>query len=89
MLPDETTAVVDRSTWTPQPVFGLVGSVGGVDRADLEATLNMGVGMVAVTAATDTDQVLQSLAEAGIPAWVCGEVTRGVGGTVTLVGDYA
>ena len=39
-----------RSTaarWTPQPVFDLVRRVGAVARADLERTLNCGVGMVA------------------------------------------
>jgi phosphoribosylformylglycinamidine cyclo-ligase len=89
VLPDDTAAVVDRSTWTPQPVFGVVGSVGGVGRADLEATLNMGVGMVAVTAAGDADRALHSLTESGVAAWVCGEVAAGEGGTVTLVADYA
>ena len=33
------------------PVFGLVGELGGVAQPELERTLNMGVGMVAVVAA--------------------------------------
>ncbi len=37
-------------TWTPQPVFDLVRRVGDVPQPDLEATLNCGVGMVALTA---------------------------------------
>src|SRR3954463_6941095 len=48
VLPAEVTVTLDRGTWTPQPVFGLVGEVGGVARDDLERTLNLGVGMVAV-----------------------------------------
>src|SRR3954471_7524359 len=47
VLPAELTARIDRSTWTPQPVFALVRDVGGVPLDDLEQTLNMGVGMVA------------------------------------------
>ena len=51
VLPEELTATVDRSTWSPAPVFDLVRQVGGVDQADLEMTLNCGVGMVALVAA--------------------------------------
>src|SRR4051794_306325 len=46
VLPEEVTVTIDRSTWTPQPVFRLVQEVGALPRQDLERTLNMGVGMV-------------------------------------------
>ncbi len=88
VLPATTRAVIDRSTWTPAPIFDLVADVGRLDRADIEATLNMGVGMVAVTTAEAGDTTLALLAEAGIPAWVCGEVAAGDGGVVTLSGHY-
>ncbi len=88
VLPATTRAVVDRATWTPAPIFDVVADVGRLDRADVEATLNMGVGMVAVTAADAVDAALALLAEAGISAWVCGEVAAGDGGGVTLSGDY-
>src|SRR5918993_1233169 len=39
---------IDRSTWAPAPIFGLVQQVGRISQPDLEATLNMGVGMAAV-----------------------------------------
>ena len=51
VMPVELTATIDRGTWTPQPIFDLVRRVGDVPQADLEATLNCGVGMVALTAA--------------------------------------
>jgi phosphoribosylformylglycinamidine cyclo-ligase len=76
VIPDELAVRIDRSTWTPAPVFGLVGQLGDVPQLELEKTLNMGVGMVAV------------LAERDIPAWVCGEVSTGTTG-VELQGDYA
>ena len=84
VLPDAVSAVVDRSTWSPQPIFGLVGDVGAVAQSDLEATLNMGVGMVAVTPATRPTRRSALLGEAGIAAWVCGEVGDRPGGTVEL-----
>ncbi|MGH3497344.1 MAG: phosphoribosylformylglycinamidine cyclo-ligase [Nocardioidaceae bacterium] len=89
VLPDTVSVTIDRSTWSPQPVFGLVADVGHVDRADLEQTLNVGVGMVAVTAPASAAQALTLLAEHGVDAWICGEVGGTPGGTVTLHGEYA
>ena len=56
VLPGHLAATVDRASWSPAPIFGLVGGVGGVARDELERTLNMGVGMVAVVAAQDADR---------------------------------
>jgi phosphoribosylformylglycinamidine cyclo-ligase len=94
VLPAGLEATVDRSTWSPAPVFGLVREVGAVKREDLEATLNMGVGMVAVVAAKDADGALRLLGERGVPAWVVGTVGRSGGpagagsGGVALVGEH-
>jgi phosphoribosylformylglycinamidine cyclo-ligase len=74
VLPEEVTVRLDRSTWTPPPVFELVRQVGGVAQADLERTLNMGVGMVAVVDGDDVNRVLATLEEHDVTAWVCGEV---------------
>ena len=56
VLPPELTATIDRSTWTPAPVFDLVRRVGAVPQPDLEMTLNCGVGMVALVAPDDADR---------------------------------
>jgi phosphoribosylformylglycinamidine cyclo-ligase len=45
-----------------------------VSQADLEGTFNMGIGMVAVTEREAADAAVQTLAAAGLPAWLCGEV---------------
>ena len=50
VLPQGMTASIDRTTWSPRPVFGLVQSIGAVAQEEIERTLNMGVGMVAVVA---------------------------------------
>jgi phosphoribosylformylglycinamidine cyclo-ligase len=74
VLPRGLTAVVDRSTWTPAPVFGLVARLGRVPRADLERTLNLGVGMVAVVDPDVAGTAVARLAARGVPAWVLGTV---------------
>jgi phosphoribosylformylglycinamidine cyclo-ligase len=90
VLPVEVRATLDRSTWTPAPVFELVRRVGEVPQADLERTLNCGVGMVAVVAAADADRAVAALADHDVRAWVAGEVelAAGPGGTVELVGQH-
>ncbi|MEV5455054.1 phosphoribosylformylglycinamidine cyclo-ligase [Streptomyces sp. NPDC048405] len=91
VIPDGLHAVVDRSTWTPGAIFDLVGRTGKVERLELEKTLNMGVGMIAIVPEESTDVALTALADRGVDAWVAGEITdRGEHTTgAELVGDYA
>ena len=53
-------------------MFGLVQALGSVPWSDLENTLNLGVGMVAIVAPEAVDGVLAHAAELGLPAWVLG-----------------
>lgn len=88
VVPDSVSVRLDRSSWTPAPVFSLVGELGAVAQADLDQALNMGVGMVAIVAPDAADAALALLAEHGVDSWVLGEVgaadVHGVGGSVTL-----
>jgi phosphoribosylformylglycinamidine cyclo-ligase len=76
VLPVDLTAVLDRRTWSPDPVFTMIAQRGRVSRADMEQTFNMGVGMVAVISAEDSDRALAMLTARHIPAWVLGDVRR-------------
>ncbi|MFD5389520.1 phosphoribosylformylglycinamidine cyclo-ligase [Streptomyces sp. NPDC127074] len=92
VIPEGLRAVVDRSTWTPGAIFELVGQAGSVERLELEKTLNMGVGMMAVVPADSVDVALTTLADRGVEAWVSGEITERTGGdaeAVALTGDHA
>ncbi|MBZ4318029.1 phosphoribosylformylglycinamidine cyclo-ligase [Streptomyces huiliensis] len=90
VIPDHLHAEIDRATWTPDPVFTLVGEVGGVERLELEKTLNMGVGMMAVVPAESVDAALTTLADRGVESWVAGEITeRGDRAEAAVLGgDY-
>lgn len=91
VIPDTLHAVVDRSTWTPDPIFDLVGRTGNVERLELEKTLNMGVGMMAIVPQESVDVALATLADRDVEAWVAGEITERGEHTsgAELVGDYA
>jgi phosphoribosylformylglycinamidine cyclo-ligase len=90
VLPQEVSVRIDRGTWIPAPVFDVVRRVGAVSQEDLEATLNCGVGMVALLPANAVDRAVATLQRFGIPAWPAGEVTldHEHGGEVRLVGSH-
>jgi phosphoribosylformylglycinamidine cyclo-ligase len=91
VMPEELTATLERGTWTPAPVFDLVRGVGRVTQEDLEATLNCGVGMVALLDPEDVDAAVTLLGGYGIDAWVAGEVRAAGaddGGRVQLAGQH-
>ncbi|SDD62119.1 phosphoribosylformylglycinamidine cyclo-ligase [Auraticoccus monumenti] len=88
VMPGNVTAVVERSSWTPPAVFQVLRELGGLGTEDVEATLNMGVGMVAVVAPGSVDQALATLAGRGVQAWVCGRVEDRPGGRVEVRGEH-
>src|SRR5665811_1616625 len=75
VLPRDAFARVDRSTWTPPVVFDVVRELGQVPVADLERTLNMGIGFVAVLPPADLDPAIATLKGRGIDAWLLGRVS--------------
>jgi phosphoribosylformylglycinamidine cyclo-ligase len=103
VLPIGSWVEVDRSSWSPDPVFRVLADMGGMSLEDTEGTWNLGVGMFAVVAADAAASVIASIESAGIAAWVAGTVSigerslagfeqgaKGVnGGAVRLAGAFA
>src|SRR5918997_985716 len=92
VMPGSCEVRIDRTTWTPPPIFDLIAGLGKVSEADMEATFNMGVGMVLVLPADAADAGLSLLARRGVPAWVCGSVAPAGSGTrehASLFGAYS
>jgi phosphoribosylformylglycinamidine cyclo-ligase len=77
VIPQGLVAEVDRTTWTPAPVFSMIAQRGRVTRSEMEKTFNMGVGMVAVVAPEDTDRALAVLTARHLDCWVLGTVNKG------------
>jgi phosphoribosylformylglycinamidine cyclo-ligase len=90
VVPPGLMAEVDRGTWTPAPVFGMIAQRGRIDRAEMEKTFNMGVGMIAVVAPEDTDRALAILTARHLNCSIVGTVTKGSKGgpRVQLVGQH-
>ena len=81
ILPGGCDAVIETRSWQPPPVFAAVAAMGGIDRDEMFAVFNMGVGFVVVTG--DADAVVASLTASGREASVIGHVVAG-GGAVRL-----
>jgi phosphoribosylformylglycinamidine cyclo-ligase len=90
VLPEEVSVTLDRSTWTPAAVFDVVRRVGDLAQDDLEATLNCGVGMVALVPADEVDRAVETLARHDVRAWAAGEVRldHQRGGEVLMAGQH-
>jgi phosphoribosylformylglycinamidine cyclo-ligase len=92
VLPAGVRARIDRASWQPAPVFGLIQQLGSISQPDVEATLNMGVGMVAILPESSVDAAIALLADRGLPAWVAGSVEKADGSnqpSVQLFGAHA
>ncbi len=104
VIPTGLAANVARDSWQVPAIFSLVQAAGNVPWSDVESTLNLGVGMVAIVAPEDTDALVKASSQAGVHAWELGRVTaddgrasspdvvrgtKGVdGGAVMLTGTY-
>jgi phosphoribosylformylglycinamidine cyclo-ligase len=87
VLPGHVDAVLDRGTWSPAPIFGVLAGAGKVPLSEMERVFNLGVGMTAVVGRDSTDRALDLLAARGVPAWVLGEAVPGAG-EARLDGTY-
>jgi phosphoribosylformylglycinamidine cyclo-ligase len=91
VIPASCEVRIDRATWQPLPIFGLIQQLGKIIQPDIEATFNMGVGMVVIMPPDAVDEAVQLLAERGLGAWVCGTVAAarpGVREPVRLYGQH-
>jgi phosphoribosylformylglycinamidine cyclo-ligase len=80
VLPDGTEAVVRLDAWDVPPIFQWLQRSGGVPRADMLRTFNMGIGLILVVARDDADAVRAALRDAGEPrAGIIGEIAPGHG----------
>jgi phosphoribosylformylglycinamidine cyclo-ligase len=103
VLPRDAWVEVDRSTWSPAPVFRVLADLGGLELGATEGTWNLGVGFVAAVAAEKAEAAASALTAAGIATWPVGVVRDGArpegewmqgakgvdGGAVRLVGAFA
>jgi phosphoribosylformylglycinamidine cyclo-ligase len=78
VLPDGCAADVDRRAWAVPSIFRLLQARGRIADEEMFRSFNMGVGLIAVCAASARDQALRLLADEGEPgAAVIGTIVKG------------
>ena len=75
-LPPYLGAVVETSTWRPQPIFDLIAEASELDPHQLFGVLNMGIGLVTVVPRGAEDEALQRARALGVEPVVIGEVSN-------------
>ena len=102
VLPQQTWVELDRSTWSPPPVFRVLADLGDLSLEQTEGTWNLGIGFLAVVSADKAEAAASFLSRAGVQTWQVGVVNDGArpegafeqgakgvdGGAVRLVGTY-
>ena len=77
VIPSDVRLMIEKRSWTPQPIFQLIQAVGNVSDVEMYRTFNMGIGMVLIVDRMIAASVVQRLTEAGESAAVIGEVQDG------------
>ncbi|HUE06832.1 MAG TPA: phosphoribosylformylglycinamidine cyclo-ligase [Acidimicrobiales bacterium] len=79
VLPEGLGAVLRRSAWEEPRIFEEIRRLGAIDEDEMDRVFNRGIGMALAINFSDVDRVLSTLAAAGQPGAVIGEVARGSG----------
>jgi len=79
VMPDNTRAQIDKSSWELPEVFKWLQQQGNIDMEEMYRTFNCGIGMVAVVNNEDADTAIDILNKAGESAWKLGEITSSTG----------
>ncbi|HHF3357874.1 TPA: phosphoribosylformylglycinamidine cyclo-ligase [Haemophilus influenzae] len=74
VLPDNTKAVIDESSWQWPAIFNWLQEKGNISRYEMYRTFNCGVGMVIALPEKEVETALALLEQAGEKAWVIGKI---------------
>lgn len=83
VLPEGVGAEIDRTAWTPNPVFTWLVDTAGMDHDESYHVFNMGCGLVVVVDGAEEAQTIAALTDAGEEAWSMGRLVEGAGVTFT------
>ena len=77
VLPQGRHAVIERVSWPVPPIFRLIQKLGTVVQSEMDATFNMGLGMILVVAKKDADRAVGALKRMGERCYTIGEIRNG------------
>jgi phosphoribosylformylglycinamidine cyclo-ligase len=80
VLPQGRRAMIERGSWPVPPIFTLIQKIGAVAQAEMDATFNMGLGLILVVGKKDVDRLVSVLKRIGECSFVIGEIRQGARG---------
>ena len=78
VLPKNTKAVIDESSWEWQPVFKWLQEKGNIETYEMYRTFNCGVGMVIALPQSQVETALAILKQSGENAWLIGHIESAI-----------
>ncbi|NLG16571.1 MAG: phosphoribosylformylglycinamidine cyclo-ligase [Fibrobacter sp.] len=82
ILPENCNAVINTSSWTPDPIFQWMQKAGNVEVEEMYHTFNMGVGLVLAVDQADVDTIMKAPELAAFEPVLIGNVSKGSGKVV-------
>ncbi|MFH1189799.1 MAG: phosphoribosylformylglycinamidine cyclo-ligase [Candidatus Omnitrophota bacterium] len=79
IIPKGLAIEISKDSWKAPWIFGLIKRKGGIDDREMYRALNMGIGMVLVTARRDADRAVELLKSSGLKSHIIGRVLKGDG----------
>jgi len=72
ILPTNCKAVIQQSSWTPQPIFHFIKKAGNLTEEEMIRTFNNGIGLILIVAAKDVQDIMQQIHVMGEKAYQIG-----------------
>jgi phosphoribosylformylglycinamidine cyclo-ligase len=85
VLPENTTARLDKNSWNRQAIFDWVQTEGNITDREMHRTFNCGLGMVIVVAAEDQQKAMDILVEQGEQPVVIGSIEDAKEGAAAVI----
>ncbi len=79
IIPEGLGVEINLGTWDIPPIFGFIQKSGEIERDEMYATFNMGVGMIMIVDETEAYKVITKLNTIGEKAAIIGKVVSGEG----------
>lgn len=79
ILPQGCSVRIEKKSWTPQPIFGLIQELGRIPEEEMFRVFNMGIGMVLIVKDYYAASIIRMLGDAAEEALIIGRVIRGKG----------
>jgi len=77
VIPQGLRAVIELGTWPVLPIFEMIQEIGNIERDEMFATFNMGIGMILVVNERDAENIIRDLEANNEKAYRVGQIQSG------------